>query len=379
MNQNFLHIYTLIISVFLVSCSTMKENSITIVENPYGSIKGGKEISSFSFKNRHGVEMEVINYGAIVTTLRVPDRKGKLADVVLGFDNIEQYVSDKSYFGAICGRVGNRIAEGNFNLGGKDYNLAKNDNGNHLHGGIKGFNKRVWDAEIIENDGSPGLKLFYLSKDGEEGYPGNLSISVIYSLTDQNELKIEYEATTDQLTVINPTHHGYFNLSGAGEGDILDHELWINADKFTPVRQGLIPTGELKNVRNTPMDFREATRIGKRINQEDKQLEIGLGYDHNWVLNDWYSSLRLAVTLYEPLSGRFMEVLTTEPGMQFYSGNFLDGSSKGKLGKQYHHRSALCLEADHFPDSVNQPSFPTVVLKPKDIYTQTTVYRFSTK
>ncbi|MBF88235.1 MAG: galactose-1-epimerase [Candidatus Marinimicrobia bacterium] len=379
MNQNFLHIFNLIIAVFLVSCSSMKENSITIVENSYGSIEGGKEVSIFSFKNRHGLEMEVINYGAIVTTLRVPDRKGELADVVLGFDNIEQYVMDKSYFGAICGRVGNRIADGKFNLDGKDYNLAKNDNGNHLHGGINGFNKRVWTPTIIKDDGIPALKLFYLSEDGEEGYPGNLSISVIYSLTDKNELKIVYEATTDELTVLNPTHHGYFNLSGAGEGNILDHELWINADRFTPVREGLIPTGELRNVTDTPMDFRKETRIGKRIDEDNVQLQLGLGYDHNWVLNDWDNSLRLAVTLYEPISGRFMEVLTTEPGMQFYSGNFLDGSVSGKLGKKYLHRSALCLEADHFPDSVNQPDFPTVSLSPNDIYNQTTIYRFSIK
>jgi len=379
MNQKFLLIISLIILAFLVNCSEMKKNSISIVEKPYGSTEDGGEISFFLFKNRNGLEMEVINYGAIVTALRVPDRGGKLADVVLGFDNIEDYVSDKSYFGATVGRIGNRIADGLFSLDGERYKLAQNDNGNHLHGGLKGFNKRIWTPTIMENNGVPALKLSYLSKDGEEGYPGNLSITVTYSLTDENELTIDYEATTDKPTILNPTHHSYFNLAGAGEGDILDHQLWINADRFTPVREGLIPTGELRDVTDTPMDFRDVTRIGERINDKDHQLDLGLGYDHNWVLNDWDGSLRLAVSLYEPFFGRFMEVLTTEPGMQFYSGNFLDGSAIGKSGKNYHHRSALCLEADHFPNSANQPGFPTVTLRPKEIYTQTTIYRFSTK
>ena len=311
--------------------------------------------------------------------VKVPDIEGKLADVVLGFDNVEDYVSDKSYFGATVGRIGNRIADGEFKLKGQLYKLAQNDNGNHLHGGLKGFDKRVWTSTISQQAGIPVLKLFYLSKDGEEGYPGNLSITVTYSLTDENELRIDYEAITDQLTVLNPTHHSYFNLAGAGEGDILGHELRIKADRFTPVREGLIPTGELRSVTNTPMDFRNATRIGDRINDDNHQLELGPGYDHHWVLNNWDGSLQLAVSVYEPVSGRYMEVFTTEPGMQFYSGNFLDGSIMGKEGKIYHHRSALCLEAGHFPDSPNQPDFPPVTLGPGETYEQTTIYRFSTK
>jgi len=367
------------VSLPLSSCTSKKPSKMSISSKSFSVVAEGDEIKLFTLRNVKGTEIEIINYGAIVRALRVHDRNGELADVVLGYDTIGDYIDDNSYFGATVGRMGNRIADGRFNLNGEEYELAQNDNGNHLHGGIKGFNKQVWTPMITEENGIPVLTLSFLSVDGEEGYPGNLSIKVAYSLTQENELKIEYEATTDQPTILNPTHHSYFNLAGAGQGDILGHELWINADRFTPVREGLIPTGELRDVTGTPMDFRNPTKIGARINDRNNQLNLGLGYDHNWVLNDWDGSLQLVVSLHEPVSGRFMEVLTTEPGMQFYSGNFLDGSISGKGGKVYDYRSALCLEADHFPDSPNQPEFPSVRLNPGEKYKQTTIYRFSTR
>ena len=350
-----------------------------IEKEPFGLTNEGKQVDLFKISHQDGMIVTIINYGAIVTSLFVPDKEGVLADIVLGYETLKEYVEDRSYFGATVGRIGNRVADGKFVLDGVKYELARNDGENHLHGGIKGFNKRIWVPEIIDRRGIPTLKMTYLSKDGEEGYPGNLRISVSYSLTNDNGLKIDYAAETDKLTILNPTHHSYFNLSGAGNGEILDHVLTINADTFTPVREGLIPIGEIRDVTGTPLDFRNPKAIGERINANDEQITLGLGYDHNWVLNNWDSSLNLAVTLYDSRSGRFMEVFTTEPGMQFYSGNFLDGSITGKEGKIYHHRSALCLEADHFPDSPNQPDFPPVTLGPGETYEQTTIYRFSTK
>jgi len=350
-----------------------------IEKEPFGLTNEGKQVDLFKISHQDGMIVTIINYGAIVTSLFVPDKEGVLADIVLGYETLKEYVEDRSYFGATVGRIGNRVADGKFVLDGVKYELARNDGENHLHGGIKGFNKRIWAPEIIDHRGIPTLKMTYLSKDGEEGYPGNLRISVSYSLTNDNGLKIDYAAETDKLTILNPTHHSYFNLSGAGNGEILDHVLTINADTFTPVREGLIPIGEIRDVTGTPLDFRNPKAIGERINANDEQITLGLGYDHNWVLNNWDSSLNLAVTLYDSRSGRFMEVFTTEPGMQFYSGNFLDGSITGKEGKIYHHRSALCLEADHFPDSPNQPDFPPVTLGPGETYEQTTIYRFSTK
>ena len=369
----------LVALVLFTSCKHTRMNLIKVKEDPFGTTDDGAHIDLFTFTNKNGMVMKAINYGAIVTSLMVPDRKGETKDVVLGYDTLKEYVADKSFFGATVGRIGNRIANGKFTLDGVEYKLARNDGENHLHGGIKGFNKRIWVPEIIDRQGIPTLKMTYLSKDGEEGYPGNLSISVSYSLTNDNELRIDYAAETDKPTILNPTHHSYFNLAGVGKGDILDHVLTINADTFTPVREGLIPIGELRDVTGTPLDFRSPKVIGERINDDDEQIELGLGYDHNWVLNDWDGSLRLAVTLYDSDSGRLMQVFTTEPGMQFYSGNFLDGTISGKEGSVYAYRSALCLEADHFPDSPNQPSFPSVVLRPGEKYTQTTTYRFSVK
>jgi aldose 1-epimerase len=301
----------------------------------------------------------------------MPDRSGDMGDVVAGFDNLDGYLKPPPYFGAIIGRYGNRIGKGRFSLDGVEYTLAKNDGENHLHGGIRGFDKRVWS---VTTSSPQSLELQYLSKDGEEGYPGNLSAIVAYTLTDANELKIDYSATTDKDTVVNLTNHSYFNLAGAG--DILGHEVVINADRFTPVDKGLIPTGELRSVAGTPFDFRTPKTIGQRIEQKDEQLLLGHGYDHNWVLNRSGSGLAMAARVTDFKSGRVMEVLTTEPGLQFYTGNFLDGTLQGK-GKVYARRSAFCMETQHFPDSPNKPNFPSTILKPGEKYQTTTVYRFS--
>jgi aldose 1-epimerase len=315
---------------------------------------------------------------ATVISLEVPDRSGKLADVVLGYDNLQDYIKNNPYFGSIVGRYGNRIAKGRFSLDGADYKLAVNNGENHLHGGIKGFDKVVWKAESVNKSNAVGVKMTYLSKDGEEGYPGSLTSTVTYLLTNDNELKIEYSAVTDKPTPVNLTHHGYFNLTGCSR-DILAHELMLNADRFTPVDAGLIPTGELRPVKGTVMDFTKPTAIGARINSDYEQIKFGGGYDHNWVLNRSGKGLSLAATLYEPTTGRLMEVLTTEPAIQFYSGNFLDGTITGKGGIVYKHRFGLCLETQHYPDSPNKPGFPSTVLRPGQKYTQTTVYRFSAK
>ena len=346
-----------------------------IRKQPFGKIAEQNTIDLFTLTNAQGVEARIMTYGGTVVSLKVPDRTGKMGDVVLGHDTLEGYLKNNPYFGSIIGRYGNRIAKGRFSLGGRGYTLAKNDGENHLHGGLRGFDKVIWKPKEIRNKDGVGLALTYLSKDGEEGYPGNLSVTVVYTLTSQNELKIEYSATTDKDTVVNLTNHSYFNL--AGSGTILNHEAMIKADRFNPVDRGLIPTGELRSVKGTPMDFTESTAIGARINQQDEQLILGKGYDHNWVLNRADGTLGLAVRVVEPSSGRVMEVHTTEPGVQFYTGNFLDGSIKGKGSRVYEQRSGFCLETQHFPDSPNQPNFPSTVLKPGQKYTSTTVYKFS--
>jgi len=357
----------------------MIEAQTRVKREPFGKTADGTAVELFTLRNSHGTEARIMTYGGIVVSLKVPDRRGRMEDVVLGYDTLDGYLKDNGpYMGALIGRYANRIAKGRFSLNGTEYTLAQNNGENHLHGGIKGFDKVVWKGTALRNG---GVRLTYLSKDGEEGYPGNLSVTVTYTLTNQNELKIDYSATTDKATVVNLTHHSYFNLAGAGSGDILSHEVMINADRFTPVSDsGAIPTGELRSVRGTPMDFTRPTAVGARIEQAYDQLQFGRGYDHNWVLNKTRARTpSLAARVYEAQTGRVMEVYTTEPGVQFYTGNFLDGTITGKGGKVYQRRYGLCLEAQHYPDSPNQPSFPSTVLKPGQRYTQTTIYKFSAR
>lgn len=348
-----------------------------IRKQPFGMTANQEPVDLYTLTNVNGLEARIMTYGATVVSLKVPDRRGKLADVVLGYESLEGYLKNSPFFGAIVGRYGNRIGKGRFSLNGKEYTLAKNNGENTLHGGTKGFDKVVWRAKEVKQKDGDSLSLSYLSKDGEEGFPGNLSVTVVYTLTNNNELKIEYSATTDKITVVNLTHHSYFNL--AGEGSILNHQLMIDANRFTPVDEGLIPTGELRSVKGTPMDFTRSSTIGARIDQQDEQLTFGKGYDHNWVLNNPGGKLAFAARVYEPGSGRVMEVFTTEPGLQFYSGNFLDGTITGKGGQVYKQRYGFCLETQHFPDSPNKPKFPSTVLKPGQHYTSTTIYKFAVK
>jgi aldose 1-epimerase len=346
---------------------------------PFGATPDGEPVELITLRNGSGIELHVSTYGATVTRLVAPDRDGEPADIVLGHGHLESYVMGTPYFGAIVGRYGNRIARGRFSLDDAKYGLAVNDGPNHLHGGLVGFDKVVWSAEPFAAESESGVVFRYTSRDGEEGYPGELAVKVTYALTTGGDLRIEYEATTDAATIVNLTHHGYWNLAGHGGGDILDHELTLFASRFTPVNETLIPTGELRAVAGTPFDFRAPTAIGARIEDDDEQLRFGGGYDHNFVVDGWDDDgeLRRAAVLRDPVSGRTMEVLTTEPGIQFYSGNFLDGSDIGKDGVVYERRTGLCLETQHFPDSPNQPDFPSTVLRPGETYRSTTVYRFS--
>ena len=331
---------------------------------------GGAEVYLYTLTNDLGLEATITNYGGAITSLYTRDRTGTLGDIVLGYETLDDYVKNPRYFGALIGRHANRIANGRFSLNGVDYQLGQNNGVNHLHGGFKGFDKRVWNA----TEEAQALRLSYDSKDGEENYPGNVRAEVSYSLSD-DELRLDYRATTDADTIVNLTNHSYFNLKG--EGTILDHGLTLNADSFTAVSKDLIPTGEIRSVAMTPMDFRNEERIGARIGEGYDQLGFTGGYDHNFVLNDWDGSLRTAARLYEPVTGRVLEILTTEPGIQFYSGNFLDGSLTGKKGISYQKYAGLCLEPQHFPDAPNHPNFPSTVLRPGEEYTHTTIYRFS--
>lgn len=365
--------------MFLSACTNQNVQRMNVSVTDFGVTPDGKNASLFTLENSHGMTVKLTNYGGIVTELHVPDKNGNIGDVVLGYDNLNDYIKGSPYFGAIVGRYGNRIDKGKFTLDGVEYTLATNNDKNHLHGGVKGFDKVVWDATPFTHVDEAGVELTYVSVDGEEGYPGTLTAKVTYSLSNANELKIEYLATTDKPTVVNLTHHGYFNLAGQGNGDILSHELMLNADRYTPIDEGLIPTGQLPSVKDTPMDFTEPVAIGARISQDFQQLKFGKGYDHNWVLNESDEPMKLAAKVYEPTTGRMMEVLTTEPGIQFYCGNFLDSSNVGKVGKVYQHRYGFCLETQHFPDSPNNPDFPTTILRPGDAYKSTTVYRFLSK
>ena len=368
------------LNIILISCQSNRTDLAMVEKKTFGKLADGTEVFSFTLRNKNGMEARIITYGAAVVSLTAPDKKGKLADVVLGYDNIEGYVADKSYFGAIVGRYGNRIGKGKFKLDGKDYQLTLNNGENHLHGGVQGFNKRVWtEVGTTATEIGPTLTLKYFSKDGEEGYPGNVELTVAYWLSNENELSINYTGTTDKTTILNPTHHSYFNLTGDPEKTILNHELMIDADGFTPVDAGLITTGEILKVEGTPMDFRTPKQIGKDIDADYQQLRYGLGYDHNWVLNKHQEKIYKSANLYDPVSGRFMEVWTDQPGIQFYSGNFLDGTVKGKNGIMYQKRTGLCLEAQCFPDSPNKPEWPSPVLTPDKVYHQTTIYKFLTK
>jgi aldose 1-epimerase len=343
-------------------------------EEPFGRTPDGRKVVMFTLTNPNGLKARIINYGAILVSLEVPDKNGKPADITLGFDSLEGYLKGHPYFGATVGRYANRIGNAEFELDGKTYKLAANNNENHLHGGNKGFDKAVWNpVECKADGGKTWVKMSYISEDGEEGYPGNLACTVTYTLTEDDELKISYEAETDKKTIVNLTNHSYYNLAGQGTGDILDHVMMINADKYTPVDKGLIPTGEIRSVEGTAMDFTSPTPIGSRIEQ------VAGGYDHNYVLNGQSGTLSLCAEVYEPDSGRVMTIHTTEPGVQFYTGNFLDGSLTGKDGKVYRKHYGFCLETQHFPDSPNKPSFPSVVLLPGQKYTSQTVHRFSTR
>jgi aldose 1-epimerase len=348
----------------------------TVTKQSFGKTDSGENIDLYTLRNIHGVEAKITNYGGIVVSLKVPDRSGKFDDVVLGFNGLADYLKPHPYFGALIGRYGNRIAKGRFTLDGVEYKLAVNNGENSLHGGIKGFDKVIWTGRETRTKAGPAVMLSYLSKDGEEGYPGNLTVRVTYTLTNSDDLRIDYSASTDKDTVTNLTHHSYFNLAGEGNGDILNHRILINATKFVPTDAGSIPTGELRPVAGTPFDFLKTTAIGARINQDDEQLKLGNGYDHTWVIKNRPGTLRLAAQVYEPTSGRRMQVWTTEPGVQFYTGNFLDGTLTGKSGKIYQRRFGFCLETQHFPDSPNHPSFPTTTLKKGATYTSTTIYRF---
>jgi aldose 1-epimerase len=348
-----------------------------VESKPFGT-QGGRPVNLYTLTNSHGVEIKAMNYGGIILSIKVPDRKGQLGDIVLGHETMEGYVPNPPYLGAIVGRYANRIAGGTFALDGKAYTLPKNDGPNTLHGGVdKTFNKVVWDGEALK--GKSGVAFTYLSKDGEEGFPGNVKVKVTYTLTDANELVIDYEATADKATPINLSQHSYFNLAGEGTSDILNHEIMINADRFTPVDKNLIPTGELHPVKGTPFDFTTSTKVGARIEDTYDQMILGHGYDHNWVLNRKGAGLVLAARVYEPTSGRVLEVSTTQPGVQFYTGNFLDGTVTGKQGHVYKRRFGLCLETQHFPDSPNHPDFPSTILKPGETFKSKTVFKFSTK
>jgi aldose 1-epimerase len=365
-------------ATLLVGCADVSKTAQQkgqIIVKSFGSAPDGSEVSLYTLRNNAGAEVGICNYGGLVIFLKVPDRNGKFADVVLGYDNLPDYIKDTPYFGALIGRYGNRIAKGKFTLDGKEYTLAVNNGPNALHGGLKGFDKVVWEPRLLASLEGPSLELLYVSKDGEEGYPGTLSVKAVYTLTEDNALRLEYTATTDKDTVVNLTHHSYFNL--AGKDDILNHQVMIPADKFTPVDSTLIPTGELKPVDGTPFDFRTPTAIGARIGQEDEQLKFGNGYDHNWIINKPMGQLSLMGRVYEPTTGRVLEVYSTEPGLQFYSGNFLDGKNKGKGGWVYKFRNGFTMEPQHYPDSPNQPNFPSVVLKPGQTYRNTIVYKFS--
>jgi aldose 1-epimerase len=353
--------------------------SAAVTRTPFATMPDGTAVDLFTLTNAAGTRIRAISYGGIILSIEVPDRDGRPADIVLGYDSLDGYLEKPEYFGSIIGRYANRIARGRFVLDGTEYRLATNDGPNHLHGGIRGFDKVVWQAEPVESARGAGVVFTRTSPDGEEGYPGTVSVRVTYTLTDRNELHVEYEATTDKPTPINLTQHSYFNLAGEGSGDILGHRLTLHASRYTPVDATLIPTGEIAPVEGTPFDFRTPAAIGQRIDEPHEQLRRGRGYDHNYAIDRQGDGLVQAARVVEPRSGRTLEVSTTEPGIQFYSGNFLDGTVVGKSGHVYGHRTGFCLETQHFPDSPNQPAFPSTILRPGERYRSHTVYAFGTE
>ena len=360
-----------------LGCFSESPPQAGVTRASFGVTQQGETVDVITLTNARGLEVRAITYGGIIVSLRTPDRHGNLDDVVLGYDDLDGYLRDSPYFGSIVGRYGNRIANGRFALDGDTYELATNNGPNHLHGGLRGFDKVVWSAELLEGDDGVAVIFTYVSTDGDEGYPGTLTARVTYTLTDQNELIVDYLATTDKATPVNLTQHSYFNLAGAGSGDVLGHQLRINARNFTPVDETLIPIGELASVTGTPFDFTTSTPIGARIEQDDEQLIRGGGYDHNFVLDRPETGLQHAARVAEPTTGRVLDIYTTEPGLQFYSGNFLDGSITGKSGRVYRHRYGFCLETQHFPDSPNRPNFPSTILRPGEEYRSRTVFAFS--
>ena len=376
-------VYFLIFSLIIISCENTQKNKImplvTIEKKAFGRTLDGVDIDQYILKNRNGMEISAINYGGIITSWKAKDREGNYKDIVLGFNKLSEYETESPYFGAIIGRYGNRIAKGKFTLNGEKYTLAVNNGKNHLHGGLKGFDKVVWDSKEVVEDMTASLVLSYVSNDMEEGYPGNLEVQVIYTLNNNDELSVKYEAFTDKTTIINLTQHSYFNLSADFNKNILDHDILINADSFLPVDSILIPTGEIRNVGDTPFDFRRPKSVGEEISNSNKQLMIGNGYDHCWVLNNQDQGLRFVASAYDSGSGRLLEVFSDQPGIQFYSGNFLDGSLKSKTGGTYDFRSGFCLETQHYPNSPNEMSFPSVTLSPGEKYMTETIFKFSSK
>ena len=356
----------------------MSQQSLSVSRAPFGTLPDGRAVELFTLTNAHGVEIRAMTYGAIITAIYTPDRNGRRDDIVLGFDSVAGYLSGSPYFGAVVGRYANRIAGGHFTLDGVTYTLARNNGPNSLHGGLRGFDKVLWSAEPVRSDSAVGVRLRYTSPDGEEGYPGTLQVQVTYTLTAHDELIVDYDATTDKATPLNLSQHTYWNLHGHGQGDILDHVLSLDASRYTPVDSTLIPTGEIAPVAGTPFDFRTPAAVGARIDAANEQLRFGHGYDHNWVLDQPRpGTLSHAARLVDPVSGRAIDVSTTEPGIQFYAGNFLDGTIKGKGGQVYGHRGALCLETQHFPDSPNHPNFPPTILRPGQRYQSRTIVTFS--
>ena len=376
-------VYFLIFSLIIISCENTQKNKImplvTIDKKAFGRTLDGVDIDQYILKNRNGMEISAINYGGIITSWKAKDREGNYKDIVLGFNKLSEYETESPYFGAIIGRYGNRIAKGKFTLNGEKYTLAVNNGKNHLHGGLKGFDKVVWDSKEVVEDMTASLVLSYVSNDMEEGYPGNLEVQVIYTLNNNDELSVKYEAVSDKTTIINLTQHSYFNLSADFNKNILDHDILINADSFLPVDSILIPTGEIRNVGDTPFDFRRPKNVGEEINNANKQLMIGNGYDHCWVLNNQDQGLRFVASAYDSGTGRLLEVFSDQPGIQFYSGNFLDGTLKSKIGGIYDFRSGFCLETQHYPNSPNEKGFPSVNLNPGEKYMTETIFKFSSK